>query len=121
MCNARKNLSAIMPILSGDFAHYLKNAWMVDLIGRLKQVLRDSIDFLRTLENIQRVDASMPQYALRKETAGIEKNLLACTVSGEAQILFFNISGAEFIHLYVGRTVRQNAQSFGTVMGSAME
>ncbi|TRX02642.1 hypothetical protein [Candidatus Methylobacter oryzae] len=123
MCNVQKNLIAIMPILPANFCLYLKNAWMVDSVSALKQVLipnghkfclrrqaaqlsfRDAINFLRTLENIQRVDASIPQYALQESGSGVEKNLLACTVSGEAQVLFFNISGSEFIELYVGRIV----------------
>lgn len=63
-----------------------------------KHKLIESIDFLRTLENIHGIDGRAPQGKL-SET---EKNLLACAVSEESQVLFFNISGSEFIELYVG-------------------
>lgn len=63
-----------------------------------KQKLIESIDFLRTVENIHGIDGRTPQGKL-SET---EKNLLACAVSEESQVLFFNISGSEFIELYVG-------------------
>ncbi|MDD2761296.1 MAG: hypothetical protein PHH11_13525 [Methylomonas sp.] len=87
MDNLQKNPN--VPMLPG-------NVLMAGLIYPLKQVFRESIDFLATLENIQSLDGRMPR------ASGTGRNLPACTVSGEAPVLFFNISGAELFERYVG-------------------
>lgn len=67
-----------------------------------KQELNESIDFLKSPEKIQRLGGRMPKGVLLVGPPGTGKTLLARAVSGEAQVPFFNISGSEFIELFVG-------------------
>lgn len=67
-----------------------------------KQELKESIDFLKTPEKFQRLGGRMPKGVLLVGPPGTGKTLLARAVSGEAQVPFFNISGSEFIELFVG-------------------
>jgi cell division protease FtsH len=67
-----------------------------------KQELKESIDFLKTPEKFQRLGGRMPKGVLLVGAPGTGKTLLARAVSGEAQVPFFNISGSEFIELFVG-------------------
>jgi cell division protease FtsH len=67
-----------------------------------KQELKESIDFLKTPEKFQRLGGRMPKGVLIVGPPGTGKTLLARAVSGEAQVPFFNISGSEFIELFVG-------------------
>ncbi|MGR8979030.1 MAG: ATP-dependent zinc metalloprotease FtsH [Gammaproteobacteria bacterium] len=67
-----------------------------------KQELSESIDFLKNPEKIQKLGGHMPKGVLLVGAPGTGKTLLARAVSGEAQVPFFNISGSEFIELFVG-------------------
>jgi len=67
-----------------------------------KQELKESIDFLKAPEKIQKLGGRMPKGLLLVGAPGTGKTLLARAVSGEAQVPFFNISGSEFIELFVG-------------------
>lgn len=67
-----------------------------------KQELSESIDFLKNPEKIQKLGGHMPKGVLLVGLPGTGKTLLARAVSGEAQVPFFNISGSEFIELFVG-------------------
>lgn len=102
MDDSQENLITTMPTVQGNFFSHLTNVLTAGLSYLYKQELKESIDFLRTLENIQVLDEHIPQSVLPGGPPVTEKNLLACTGSGEAQVLFFNISGSEFIDMYVG-------------------
>ncbi len=67
-----------------------------------KQELRESIDFLKAPEKIQKLGGHMPKGVLLVGPPGTGKTLLARAVAGEAGVPFFNISGSEFIELFVG-------------------
>jgi len=67
-----------------------------------KQELKETIEFLKTPEKIQKLGGRMPKGVLLVGLPGTGKTLLARAVSGEAQVPFFNISGSEFIELFVG-------------------
>lgn len=67
-----------------------------------KQELKEEIDFLKNPEKIQKLGGRMPKGVLLVGQPGTGKTLLARAVSGEAQVPFFNISGSEFIELFVG-------------------
>ncbi len=67
-----------------------------------KQELKESIDFLKAPEKVQRLGGRMPKGVLLVGPPGTGKTLLARAVSGEAKVPFFNISGSEFIELFVG-------------------
>jgi cell division protease FtsH len=67
-----------------------------------KQELKEVIEFLKSPEQIQKLGGRMPKGVLLVGSPGTGKTLLARAVSGEAQVPFFNISGSEFIELFVG-------------------
>ncbi len=67
-----------------------------------KQELREVIEFLKSPEQIQKLGGRMPKGVLLVGSPGTGKTLLARAVSGEAHVPFFNISGSEFIELFVG-------------------
>lgn len=67
-----------------------------------KQELKESIDFLKDPSRIQRLGGRMPKGMLLVGAPGTGKTLLARAVAGEAGVPFFNISGSEFIEMFVG-------------------
>ncbi len=71
-------------------------------VDSAKQELKETIDFLKNPEKMQKLGGRMPKGVLLVGPPGTGKTLLARAVSGEAQVPFFNISGSEFIELFVG-------------------
>ncbi len=67
-----------------------------------KQELKEVIDFLKDPTRIQKIGAHMPKGVLLVGPPGTGKTLLARAVAGEAGVPFFNISGSEFIEMFVG-------------------
>ncbi len=67
-----------------------------------KQELAESIDFLKNPDLIQQLGGHMPKGILLVGPPGTGKTLLAKAVAGEAEVPFFNISGSEFIEMFVG-------------------
>jgi len=67
-----------------------------------KQELGEVIEFLRNPEHFQRLGGHMPRGILLVGPPGTGKTLLARAVSGEAGVPFFNISGSDFIEMFVG-------------------
>lgn len=67
-----------------------------------KMELKESVDFLQDPTRIQRLGGHMPKGMLLVGPPGTGKTLLARAVAGEAGVPFFNISGSEFIEMFVG-------------------
>jgi cell division protease FtsH len=67
-----------------------------------KQELQEVIEFLKDPGRIQKIGARMPKGVLLVGPPGTGKTLLARAVAGEAGVPFFNISGSEFIEMFVG-------------------
>ncbi len=67
-----------------------------------KEELRETIEFLKDPQRIQRLGGRMPKGVLLVGPPGTGKTLLARAVAGEAGVPFFNISGSEFIEMFVG-------------------
>lgn len=67
-----------------------------------KQELKETITFLKDPAQIQRLGGRMPKGILLVGPPGTGKTLLARAVAGEAGVPFFNISGSEFIEMFVG-------------------
>lgn len=67
-----------------------------------KQELSETISFLKDPQRIQRLGGRMPKGLLLMGPPGTGKTLLARAVAGEAKVPFFNISGSEFIEMFVG-------------------
>ncbi|HEC20810.1 MAG TPA: ATP-dependent metallopeptidase FtsH/Yme1/Tma family protein [Gammaproteobacteria bacterium] len=67
-----------------------------------KTELDETIKFLRDPSTIQRLGGHAPKGVLLVGPPGTGKTLLARAVAGEAKVPFFNISGSEFIEMFVG-------------------
>ncbi|GBE10822.1 ATP-dependent zinc metalloprotease FtsH [bacterium BMS3Bbin12] len=67
-----------------------------------KEELGEVIQFLKDPSRIARLGGRMPKGVLLVGPPGAGKTLLARAVSGEAGVAFFNISGSEFIEMFVG-------------------
>jgi cell division protease FtsH len=67
-----------------------------------KEELKECIEFLKDPARIQRLGGHMPKGVLLLGAPGTGKTLLARAVAGEAGVPFFNISGSEFIEMFVG-------------------
>jgi cell division protease FtsH len=71
-------------------------------VDEAKQELSEVIEFLRNPEHFQRLGGHMPKGVLLVGPPGTGKTLLARAVSGEAGVPFFNISGSDFVEMFVG-------------------
>lgn len=71
-------------------------------VDEAKQELREVVEFLRNPAHFQRLGGRMPKGVLLAGPPGTGKTLLARAVSGEAGVPFFNISGSDFIEMFVG-------------------
>jgi cell division protease FtsH len=67
-----------------------------------KQELVEVVEFLSNPKKFTEVGARIPRGVLLVGPAGTGKTLLAKAVSGEAGVPFFNVSGSEFVEMFVG-------------------
>jgi cell division protease FtsH len=67
-----------------------------------KQETVEIVEFLRTPEKFARLGAKIPKGVLLVGPPGTGKTLLARAVAGEAGVTFFQMSGAEFVEMFVG-------------------
>ncbi len=71
-------------------------------VDEAKQELGEVVEFLRNPDHFQRLGGRMPKGVLLVGPPGTGKTLLARAVAGEAGVPFFNISGSDFIEMFVG-------------------
>ena len=64
--------------------------------------LQEIVEFLKKPKKFTNLGAKIPRGALLLGSPGTGKTLLARAVSGEANVPFFTISGAEFVEMFVG-------------------
>ena len=67
-----------------------------------KEELMEVVDFLKRPQKFIKMGAKIPKGVLLIGPPGCGKTLLARAVANEANVPFFNISGSEFIELFVG-------------------
>jgi cell division protease FtsH len=67
-----------------------------------KQDLMEIVEFLKYPSKFLNLGAKIPKGALLVGPPGTGKTLLAKAVAGEAGVPFFNISGSEFVEMFVG-------------------
>ena len=68
-----------------------------------KESLQEIVNFLAHPEKYAAIGARCPRGALLVGPPGTGKTLLATAVAGEADVPFFQISGSEFVEMFVGR------------------
>jgi cell division protease FtsH len=71
-------------------------------VDEAKQELGEVVEFLRNPDHFQRLGGRMPKGVLLVGPPGTGKTLLARATAGEARVPFFNISGSDFIEMFVG-------------------
>ena len=67
-----------------------------------KEELYEVVEFLKKPKRFQKLGAKIPRGALLVGPPGTGKTLLARAVAGEADVPFFNLSGADFVEMFVG-------------------
>ncbi|MDB4950266.1 MAG: ftsH1 [Gemmatimonadetes bacterium] len=71
-------------------------------VDEAKQETVEIVEFLRTPEKFAKLGAKIPRGVLLVGPPGTGKTLLARAVAGEAGVTFFQLSGAEFVEMFVG-------------------
>ncbi|MEJ2155747.1 MAG: ATP-dependent zinc metalloprotease FtsH [Desulfobacteraceae bacterium] len=64
--------------------------------------VKEVVSFLKTPETYTRLGAKLPKGILLIGPPGTGKTLLARAVAGEAGVPFFNLSGSDFVEMFVG-------------------
>ncbi len=67
-----------------------------------KMELEEVVEFLKNPKKFSDLGARIPKGVLLIGPPGTGKTLLAKAVSGEASVPFFNVSGSEFVEMFVG-------------------
>ena len=67
-----------------------------------KEELKEIVDFLKFPKKFHDLGAKIPRGVLLLGSPGTGKTLMARAIAGEANVPFFNISGSEFVEMFVG-------------------
>ncbi len=81
--------------------------------------LREVVDFLKTPGKYQALGGRIPKGVLLVGPPGTGKTLLAKAVAGEAHVPFFNMSGSEFVEMFVGVGAARVRDLFSQAMNKA--
>lgn len=71
-------------------------------LNEAKEELKEIVEFLKNPKKFLGMGARIPRGVLLMGPPGSGKTLLARAVSGEANVPFFHMSGAEFVEMFVG-------------------
>ncbi len=71
-------------------------------VEEAKDELQEVVEFLKDPKQFQRLGGKMPKGVLLAGAPGTGKTLIAKAVAGEADVPFFNISGSDFVEMFVG-------------------
>ena len=71
-------------------------------IDEAKEEVVEIIDFLKDPQKFQKLGGRIPKGVLVVGPPGTGKTLLAKAIAGEAGVPFFNISGSDFVEMFVG-------------------
>ncbi len=67
-----------------------------------KEEVQEIVDFLKDPKKFQKLGGRIPKGVMLMGPPGTGKTLLAKAIAGEADVPFFNISGSDFVEMFVG-------------------
>ena len=67
-----------------------------------KEEVSEIVEFLKSPDKFKKLGAKVPRGCLMVGPPGTGKTLLAKAIAGEANVPFFDMSGSDFVELYVG-------------------
>ncbi len=67
-----------------------------------KEEVKEIIEYLKKPQKFQTLGGKLPKGILMIGPPGTGKTLLAKAIAGEAQVPFYNISGSDFVEMFVG-------------------
>jgi len=81
-----------------------KKVTFADVAGvdEAKEEVQEIIEFLKDPPKFQKLGGRIPKGVLIVGPPGTGKTLLAKAIAGEANVPFFNISGSDFVEMFVG-------------------
>jgi len=81
-----------------------KKITFADVAGQeeAKHELQEVVEFLKNPQKFIKMGARIPKGVLLVGMPGTGKTLLARAVAGEANVAYFNISGSDFVEMFVG-------------------
>jgi cell division protease FtsH len=71
-------------------------------VEEAKDEVQELVEFLRDPKKFQKLGGRIPKGVLMIGAPGTGKTLLARAIAGEADVPFFNISGSDFVEMFVG-------------------
>ena len=71
-------------------------------VDEAKEALEEVIEFLKAPSKFKRLGGTIPKGVLLVGPPGTGKTMLAQAVAGEADVLFYSISGSDFVEMFVG-------------------
>lgn len=84
-----------------------------------KKEVTELVEYLRNPEKFRKLGAEIPKGILLMGPPGTGKTLLAKALAGEAGVMFFSISGSEFIEVFVGVGASRVRHLFDTAKKSS--
>jgi cell division protease FtsH len=81
-----------------------KKITFADVAGQeeAKHELQEVVEFLKNPQKFVKMGARIPKGVLLVGMPGTGKTMLARAVAGEANVAYFNISGSDFVEMFVG-------------------
>lgn len=71
-------------------------------VEEAKDEVQELVEFLKNPKRFQKLGGRIPKGVLMIGAPGTGKTLLARAIAGEADVPFFNISGSDFVEMFVG-------------------
>ena len=85
----------------------------------VKKEMEYLVDFLKNPKKYVERGAKLPKGAILYGPPGTGKTLLAKAIAGEAGVPFFNVSGSQFVEMFVGRGAKRVRDLFETARKNA--
>jgi len=88
-------------------------------VDEAKEELVEVVDFLKSPQKYKDIGGKIPKGVLLVGPPGTGKTLLARAVAGEAGVVFFRMSGADFVEMFVGVGAARVRDLFKQARGKA--